>query len=175
LEALDRDGNTALHLAVSKRRLETARLLVAKKTGIEILSRMENATSLMLAVDNDDEKMTQVLLDYGARLETQDPFDYTALHRAAFRNALKAGETLIRNGADMAKPGNYGWTPLHCAVHRGHREFVQLLLEKGADISVRDKGWRTPRQLASSKEIYDLLSDHEACGQVNQTVEARNL
>ena len=96
-------------------------------------------------------KAVLLLVDYGARIEVQDPQGRTPLHFAANRDNVGALQALVRRGADIEAQDNRGRTPLHQAAELSRPAAVQILLDAGAEVNaVSAKGW-TPLHGAAAR------------------------
>ncbi|MBA0668648.1 hypothetical protein Goklo_001538 [Gossypium klotzschianum] len=153
IDALTKDGNTALHLSVENRRRDCTPLHVAAGLG--------------------DEQMVKLLLQKGVNKDIRDKTGKTAYdvatehgHMKLF-DALKLGDNLclaarkgevraiqrlilIDKGIDIDSRDEDGYTALHCAVESGHAEVVELLVKKGADVESRTNKGVKPLQIADS-------------------------
>jgi len=77
-----------------------------------------------------------------------------------FKNPKIWLHTLVHAGANIDATEGFGWTPLHQAARFGCRGFVQSLLRAGAQKNKKDRGGRTPAQLAKEsrhKNIADYI------------------
>lgn len=92
-------------------------------------------------------EMMELLLRYGASVDTKGKYGDTPLHQTAMyagRNEMR--RLLLENGADMGVKNERGYTPLHTAVCRGNLPAVVMLLEYGADVGlVRLYQWEPVR------------------------------
>ncbi|XP_053550083.1 ankyrin repeat and SOCS box protein 8 [Bombina bombina] len=106
----------------------------------------------------------ELLLEYGAHVNSQDGFQRTALHYAAEKDEACV-ETLLEYGANPnALDGNQD-TPLHWAAFKNMSGCVQMLLEGGAKVNARDYNQDTPLSWAVMKgnlESARLLLDYGA-------------
>jgi ankyrin repeat protein len=50
-----------------------------------------------------------------------------------------------------------GDTPLHVSAQRGSKQTLRVLIERGADVAAKTRAGKTPRDLATEKEVIDLL------------------
>ena len=97
----------------------------------------------------------QVLLRYGATVNTAGNAGSTPLHSAAIRGdlpAMKVGEFLIEKGARINAVDSLGRTPLVMASMNGRTDFVKMLIGKGADLNIRTKNGVTA--LSAAKGLY---------------------
>ncbi len=125
---------------------------------------------LHLAVENRDIKMANILIEFGADVNTKikggEIAGRTPLHFAAVVGDVELIALLIEAGADVnaRAQGKYfnGITPLHFAVERGVKDAVSLLIEKGADISAKTESAnndlrKTPLDIAIEREREELI------------------
>jgi hypothetical protein len=109
-----------------------------------------------------DLEIGQRLLDCGADVNAQDSELWTPLYLAAWTGRLDFAQMLLKHGAAINVPTDDGETPLHRASANGQVDVVQLLLEHGADPNMSDKRGEVPSDVASRREIVQLLSDYMA-------------
>jgi ankyrin repeat protein len=108
----------------------------------------------------------QVLLEHNADTNLQNDSGHTPLYSAVIgRRALDIPRRLLEHGADPNLCSNSHSSPLHKASSRGWLEVARLLLSHGAKVDAKDRGGRTPFQLAASIEITKLLLEHGAVPQ----------
>ncbi|KAM3868372.1 ankyrin repeat and SOCS box protein 6 [Diretmus argenteus] len=89
----------------------------------------------------------EVLLDYGADLNFEDPVSYyNPLHIAVLRNRPGMVKMLVRRGADIEKRDRiHESSPLDLASEEAERlPCLLALLDLGADVNARDKNGKTP-------------------------------
>ena len=122
------------------------------------------------AQHNDDNAITNVLLDAGAEVDARDYRGRTPLHFTGLHNApVDIVESLIENGADVKVRDYNGATPLHFAMVFSCREVSITLESAGADCEAVDFDGRTPHDyvelaltdlafLKSLKAVGDELS-----------------
>ena len=184
----NRDGNTALHLAIFLGHAGSAELLI--KNGADVTARNDDgATPIdMLAVPWE---MTQFLSKpLGIKLEqkqveagrakiaemlnvkSSNPSEGKStlpvekVWDAASAGNLSVVKQAIANGMDVnMKDPKSGGTLLATAALMGHTEIVALLLEHGADVNVRSKDGETALHAAAflgRVETVKLLLDKGA-------------
>lgn len=122
---------------------------------------------LMLAVQQDNEPLISVLLDFGADANTQssDAEAWTALHIAAEWGNISVVTRLLQAGANVEARSSEGETPLHIAVRSSHLSTVNVLLSAGADAQARNESGQTPLHIASiegSTSVMTALLQHGA-------------
>ena len=117
----------------------------------------------------------QLLVKRGASLSARDSHGLTPLHAVgeyqAFPRWSKDAGTvaldtciarcvhvLVRAGAAVEARDPLGRTPLHVAAMHGDIPMAEALIADGADIHAKDVGGMTPKDLASSVEMLELLT-----------------
>jgi len=150
---------------------------------ISLLWGCASMSSLMQAIDKNDPKAIEDLLQSGADINATSQCDnamqefesYTPLGCAAKNGRTAAVKVLLDKGADINQKkggyrfGNYNPTPLILAAREGHAETVKLLLARGADIKATDSMlqlsalmWTVLSAQREHAEIVKLLLDRGA-------------
>lgn len=105
----------------------------------EIHQRLVNR--LVLAIETNDIKTAQAMIDVGANVNGIDDKGMTPLHKAAAKGLIQAGEFLLGKGADInatVKVEDTSWNALRHALKNRKYGFVQMLLENNAEIDAPD-------------------------------------
>ena len=112
-------GDTPLHVAIHRRRLEIAELLLAR--GADINAANDRGTApLHNAADSGSTEAVKFLLKHHADVSAVDSMGLTPLHRTVCENFHKdAAEALLDGGADIDAKGKIGLTPLSLAITVG--------------------------------------------------------
>ncbi|CAH2307540.1 Ankyrin repeat and SOCS box 8 [Pelobates cultripes] len=111
-----------------------------------------------------DADCVELLLENGARVDSVDGYQRTALHYAAEKDDTCV-EILLEYGANPNAPDGNQDTPLHWAAFKNMAGCVQALLEGGARVNARDYNQDTPLSWAVMKgnlESVRLLLDYGA-------------
>ncbi|KAL7307157.1 hypothetical protein TKK_0000881 [Trichogramma kaykai] len=161
VDARDRWGNTALHLALGHSQSRAAESLLRRdadpnaaneegETPLHVVCAMYRSNDLLemfFEVNDDIQKIVQV--------DAKDKLGDTPLHLALRLNNKKMAECLLRRGADINLANEEGWTPLHVIAKRNKDDgWIELFFEivddvrKMALVDVQDKLGRTPLQWA---------------------------
>lgn len=103
---------------------------------------------------------TKLLLDYKANPNVQQNDGDTPLHIACSKGHPDIVNILLASKADPNIPNTVlGRTPLHCACEKGNVNVVKLLIQFKAEIFCFDKNCQSPKDLATSSEIINLLEN----------------
>ena len=169
---------TPLVAALAGRHFPTAKLLHHNGAHVNIPGH-GGRTPLHSGAWYGDLEMVQILLDYKANVNVQDPDNWTPIHYTSngFRTQPiphnirqlfpDVARLLLEHGADLNARNNFGETPLYQAVANGTAEVVRVLLEHGANVGVENNKGKTPYQAALARgdnEITNLLLKHGAMG-----------
>jgi ankyrin repeat protein len=115
INAEDKYGTTALFEAVSQKNHAAAELLLQKGADTAKHYNQKKYTVLHMAVANNDQRMTELLVQYMPDVNARDKFGnnalWTAIHQASL--AINAGKTaiveaLLQKGADPYTPNQIG-------------------------------------------------------------------
>ncbi|MBO7244306.1 MAG: ankyrin repeat domain-containing protein [Alphaproteobacteria bacterium] len=141
-DVMNEEGNAPIHLAVLNDNLHVLKYLIEKKADLNLVNPYTKRSALMMAVQGQDEKMANVLINAGANLNLQDSYNETALHVAVRYANEPITDLLIKRGANLDIQNNKGWTALMIAIRRANKKLVSALIENGANIHLTDKnGW----------------------------------
>lgn len=126
----DTNGNTLLHAACSKGRLDIVKKLVGKGASVNI-SNYWDSTPLGYAVRLRQYDIVKFLLDHGANpnsiVSTDCGVKRTVLAEAITNDDTRMVGLLKKYGADLNKRGKKGLTDAHYGVFLGDKNFEKLL------------------------------------------------
>ncbi len=120
-------------------------------------------TPLIIAVYNNQQAVTVVLLQHGADVNTQDAAGNTALMGACFKGYNELAATLIKAGASVNLCNFQGAPALTFAATFGQLEIAELLLQNGAEITLKDSRGKSSLDHALIQEnsaMVALLQKH---------------
>lgn len=94
-------------------------------------------TPIWLAVEQEDEKMVDLLLSKIIDLDVLYEGGNTVLLKSIINEANEITEKLIKNGADLNLINNEGKTALWYAVEKNNIDFTKLLVKNNADVNFK--------------------------------------
>lgn len=108
IKSVDKNGNTALHLAAQKGYVDCIRKLLKKDS--TLINQLNNVgdTPLIRAAASGMQEAVQELISRGANLDLQGEHNLTALHWAVGTNQSDIAEMLLAHNADTTLVSNYG-------------------------------------------------------------------
>jgi ankyrin repeat protein len=139
VNALERDGSSALLWAVYNADLEMTRALLSAGAKPDVANRF-GVTPLLQAASTGDTAIMEALLAAGADPEKAHPEGQTPLMAAARTGKVDGVKLLLAKGANVNASDEFmSQTPLMWAASEGHVEVVQTLLEAGATVNAKAK------------------------------------
>jgi len=136
--AVNREGNTALHLACAHANASHALELIKAGAAVDIPGD-GNDTPLMLACgshEGDPAETVKILLAAGAQVNSKNENGWTPLIHAAYMGNVGALTLLVNRKAALEAADQTGRTPLYHAAGNGRLECVKILLAAGARVDV---------------------------------------
>ncbi|WP_214847301.1 ankyrin repeat domain-containing protein [Exiguobacterium sp. s193] len=127
MEAVDADGDTALHY----------------------LGYRKSSKGL--------ETIFEALLAAGSDLDAVNEFGERPFITAVYSNNKELVALYLKQGEKIDQQDDDGYTPLHHAVEGEGKETVKLLLEQGADPAIKNDDGYTPLMLAEEYELDDII------------------
>jgi hypothetical protein len=178
-------GDSVLHIASAGYRVRLVQLLLAAGADPNAAANRRRGMPLHYAADGfitgpawDSHRQVstlQLLLDAGAKLNSQDRNGATALHRATRTRCAEAVHCLLAAGADPALRNESGSTAFHLAVQttgRGgsgeqvardaQRRIIEAFLSHGVSPGLTDGKGHTVYQCVRSEWIHAILDESSA-------------
>ncbi|XP_042857273.1 uncharacterized protein LOC122243691 isoform X2 [Penaeus japonicus] len=152
LDSLDRNGRTALHVAVINKNARMVELLLQSGANKETPDRTYHYTPLFEAVIKQSESCLNLLLEAGASVNAQDVRGNSVLHTAVRQGSPMVGLLVDRGASVVCPDSRYGRTPIHIAAELGATEILETFLQKcprGANI--KDRKGMTPLHFAAER------------------------
>ena len=132
-------GDTLLHKAVSARKVELVKLLLAKGSDVNAVNEFKMAPlNSALSTFESTPELMELLIEAGASLELRNNVRQTPLDYAVGKNNLALARYLLKKGAPVdARKTPDDMTPFMRTVYSSNVEMAQLLLDQGADLDAR--------------------------------------
>lgn len=113
----------------------------------------------------------ELMLNVGARIDTQDARGRTPLHEVVRRKSVIHCRTYLDRGANAMALDHSGRAPLHEAAAHGGWECCQLLVERGVPVDSQTAGGQTALGLAAENGREYTFLVLLACGAHPQAVQ----
>uniref|UniRef100_W5MQ00 Death domain-containing protein n=1 Tax=Lepisosteus oculatus TaxID=7918 RepID=W5MQ00_LEPOC len=159
IKAMDKEGNSALHLAASSGHPSVVRELM-NALDLEVTNQ-EGKTALLLATETGQTSCVEALLTAGCDVNTLSNTGHGALHCAAQKGQAGICRLLLDSGVDTSTSSTFAHlTPLHLAVMNNYPDIVQMFTEAGCDLNTRDENGQTALHVAAELrrlEITEVL------------------
>lgn len=128
----------ALHAAIALDKADEAEQLI--RAGVEVNRiNSRNMTPLLTAVEHDQPRMVNLLIDKGANYnQLASKHHFMPLHFAVINGRLNAAKALINRGANLNQDSDFG-SPMHLAAMQGHGELIPILAGKGGDVNLKSQ------------------------------------
>lgn len=165
VDAIDREGRTALDLAVQEGHAEMVRLLLDANADTEgNAGPYRDLTPMTEAAMFGRRAVVEVLIDAGVSMRAPaNRIPYVPLVLAATQGHADVVELLLDRGADIEDRDFKGWSPLEWTVSSGRVAMVRLLLDRGAEPTARATAHahadaqRHPERAGHYAQILDAL------------------
>ncbi|KAK8123662.1 hypothetical protein PG999_003580 [Apiospora kogelbergensis] len=154
VNAVGRDGWTALDRALVGGYVDIARLLIERGADVNTRGEFDRA-SITRASAKGYLDVVRLLVDRGADVNITEKDGSTPLSEASQRGYIDVAQFLVERGADV-NAGKGGSRPLFEASWEGHVYVAQLLIERGADVNTGIAGW-TPLTWASYNGLLEVV------------------
>ena len=164
VNAKNKGGYTALHLASKKGHVEVAKVLLEAKADIAAASKSGKTALHYVANYNGNLDLAKLLLDAGADPNVLDKRKKTPLDYAVSRKNNALVELLLAKGARTGKELR-AETDIHYAAANGYADAVKRFIENGGDVNAGDKGGYTALQYAAYNgyiEVVRVLVENKA-------------
>lgn len=152
----NRDGNSALYLAVLKNREKVGEILLAKDADI-FSTNTKNSSPLKLALKHSGS--VQDWLITSKTIKSTDGSGNTVLHYAAEWQFSDAITSLLVKGADINAKNANGETPLFSATKTDNPEIIRMIVDGGALINTRDNLGSTPIHAAVRLDALNSIAE----------------
>ncbi len=133
-------------------------------------TRSLEKTPMHLACERSDLEMVKLLINKGAKVDSEDKEGMTPLFYAVLSKSVEICEYLLEKGANLEHTDCQHRTPLYWVVSLDDPEMLDYFIKKGADINAPNKYGRTALSKAcwyGQTKIVDSLLN---CGRVRLVV-----
>nr|XP_039254134.1 transient receptor potential cation channel subfamily A member 1 homolog [Styela clava] len=152
--ATDKHDKTCLMLAVEDQRTAAVHELLKYDSILRLMDETDKNSNgvLHIAARKGYLPIIKVLLDHGARIDSKNEDEATALHISAqFGQHITLRELLDHDKNTINAVDENANTALHLSAIEGHTKCVQTLIEHGVNVALRNQRQMTPLDCASSK------------------------
>lgn len=156
VNASDKDGNTALHVASRSSNAALVELLLKHQANPNQLTSSE-VTPLALSAFAGSVECCTVLLAHGADLNFCDSQGNSALSIAIEQSATAGDSNLVASLLQHEPIAAIRQSSLFVAVEGNHVESVRLLLNYGVDISQLNLQGLTALDIATDRAFHDIV------------------
>lgn len=186
---VNKEGETALSLAVSAGNKAFAKVLLDARADINIRTKSNTSTDIKITEDTPEERIPgfeKMLSEHRDREnKTKSP-----IHIAVEANNVSMLRLLLEHQyprgyePDLNVKDRLGQTPLHLAADKdnkdikGNKVIIELLLAHGADPKAKDHSGNTPSDIAQkhgNRAAKELLSEHSSAKNVISDPEVSKL
>lgn len=142
-----------LSTAVSQEDKEESENLIIKGADVNGKEKQHaNITPIFLAVENGDTKITEMLLNFGAKVNARDNEKQTPLMRIDDDATPELVLLLIKHGAKLNLTDKQGNTALIIASRSSKGEVLQVLLDHKADVNAKNSDGQTALMNAAEND-----------------------
>ncbi|MEM6347907.1 MAG: ankyrin repeat domain-containing protein [Bacteroidota bacterium] len=158
LSQTNKNGYSALHLAVDQRNLELVKVLAEGGHPLEAMDPRGN-TPLHRALEAGQNEIAEYLAGQDYQYTELNRRGQHPIHQAIREKQNQVVENLIDNGTDINVLGESNMTPLHYAAEEINYDVARSLVEAGADMGIRDSFGRTPYKIARDRGADERMKE----------------
>lgn len=157
INAVNYEGDTALHLACRGNHPAVVEALIAKGAKLNLKNNF-GESPLFDVIANGNANLVKLLVSKGAQCEQRNRTGRTALFQAIAMGQKSLVELLLSQGADLLALDGSGKTVLFAAVEAGSLELAGLCLAKGIDLHCPDNEGNTVLHEACASDKGELAA-----------------
>ncbi|CAH1434250.1 unnamed protein product [Lactuca virosa] len=149
VDSVDSEGQSLLHLAVSKSRPDLVQVLLEFDPDVECRN-WSGSTPLESAASSGETLIVELLLAHRASIERFESSTWGAVHLAAGGGHVDVLKLLLLRGANVNSLMKDGNTALHLAVEERRRDCARILLAAGAKVHIGNSDNETPLHISAA-------------------------
>jgi ankyrin repeat protein len=161
IDAVDRNGCTALHCALFEGRLNAADILIGRDADLCRHDTLIGITPIHIAAAQGYLQMASMLIDRHVKVDTMESQGLTPLHISALKGDPNMTSLLLSRGAQVNARSTDDKTPLDCAMAGNSTGVIDLLSRHGAHFGGTTLDWETfaasRDEKKSTEEYLELL------------------
>ena len=160
---LDEEGFSRIHILSQDWNREMFEHLLDSGTDINLRTKKQHLTPLMIAVQAQSIEAVDFILANGGGINDMDSFQNSSLHKAVAVGSIPILQTLVKQGADINVQNQNGTTPLISAAKNQQGGALSILLSNGAAVELTDHGGYTAMCYAAWRGLLiNTLLEHKA-------------
>lgn len=152
INALDKDGESPLHVSARKGRIAITRLLIRHGADINLLDT-HGHTPIHYAILSGRTRLADVLLKQGANINADKMLLDAAHQGIPDRDAIVY---LAAQGANLEVTDPQGDTPLIIAIRSGNHRMARHLITQGVNVNVLDAKGKSAIEIANQTGLRDI-------------------
>lgn len=157
----DSEGITPLLSCAYYNNYDICELLLKNKANPNLATFQNKLTPLHWASSNENIKLINLLLSYGASINAVTAQYETSLMYSVKNNKLNSVKYLLLKGANPNITNIAGETSLHMAARRLNGDIIKVLIDGGADASAINNQQETAFDVATRFDLKILLANAE--------------
>ena len=160
---VDEEGYSRIHVLSQEWNREMFEQLLESGTDINLRTKKQQLTPLMIAVQAQNFEAVDFILSNGGGINDIDAFHNSSLHKAVAVGSIPILQSLAEQGADINAQNQNGTTPLISAAKNQQGGALSILLSNGAAVELTDHGGYTAMCYAAWRGLLvNTLLEHNA-------------
>uniref|UniRef100_A0A0K2TKJ7 Transient receptor potential cation channel subfamily A member 1 homolog [Aplysia californica] n=1 Tax=Lepeophtheirus salmonis TaxID=72036 RepID=A0A0K2TKJ7_LEPSM len=156
-KCIDIDERTPLHEACQEGNVEVVNAIISESEANfstdfvkELIQKKdgEGNTSLSIAVSSGSIKIVELLLEYGANVNSKNKHSVSVLHCAARTGQIESVELLVEHSAEVNVVNSLIQTPVYIAASNNNVKVIEYLVNNGCNPNIQDSNGFTPLHIA---------------------------
>ncbi|KAG9397312.1 Ankyrin repeats (3 copies) [Carpediemonas membranifera] len=155
----NREGMTAIDIAIAAANTEMLEALLGDKTGPAVMSDSNGCPRLYLhvACSNGLTDIVRLLIEHGADVNQRNDNGWSPVNSAAYNGHTEALRLVLAAGPTLDHVDATGFTPLMAVCVNNLVEHVQLLVDAGADCFIGSADGDNVLHLAANRNHVEII------------------